>query len=129
MFTQEQLEAAFAQMQLERQQEWNWANKAAQKLCSTTGVKLAARQVEKWGKRQGVSPASDKYEIVVSLCQYDDWDATEDKLAKGCKMDRNNSRHALTGEYDLTDDPEFTDSKQKKFKVVSEYYDSHIGGW
>jgi hypothetical protein len=70
--------------------------------------------------------------LVIQLSQYDNWDRCHDFLKQHCKIEEWTDRKYEkfpTAYWDLTNDPDFAQSKQKVYPIKLSYYDSHAGGW
>lgn len=145
-FSQEELQAAYQQMADERSEDHKMALRAAEKLSIALGEPPTPRgdwpkwqlgdTRTHWLQRDRVSPHPVEHSIVSSLCQYDDWKKAHDELSKVCKMEpylRTGGgcceRHEVKGVFDLSNDPEFANARQKVFRVEIEFYDSHSCGF
>lgn len=137
-FTQVQLEEAYEQMRQERLADQAWAIRAAAKLKELCGVDFSTR-VEghgQWGANHfpSIHPHHINYEIYTTRCQYDNWDDLEQLLEPHCPLDNNvrmqypKKWYMIRRLFDVSSYPELQ-GHQKEYKVVVDYYDSHVGGW
>jgi len=137
-FTQQQLEDAYNQMVAERQQDADFAQKAASKL----GQRLSKPDCVQWRPAgaegmwrsflPNISPFRTEYVLVIELCQYDDWHGWCQALqSAGVVMQPWNNTYTPgpTGELDLSGDPDFAGRSSAKYAVRIDYYDSHAGGF
>ncbi len=134
-FTQYELEEAYKQMQEERKHESVMALKAAKiltKLLATKGYKLSAR-IPGWDARwhgfNSASPYPCDYELYMELCQYDNWQHAIQTLGQHCQMQPWNGKGKVEGLFDVSNEPDFANERQKVFNITIDYYDSHVGGW
>jgi len=139
-FTQQQLEAAWQQMEQERQEDLNYAFQAAnsldQLLKQTVGAKpipTNARGFLAYATTpRAVSPFPEGYDLVISLTQYDDWHGMISQLqAAGVQMQPWNGQYNSppTGTFDLSNNPTFANRLQQKYTVAIELADAHASGW
>ena len=137
-FTQQQLEDAYNQMLAERQQDADFAQKAAakleQRLSSQASVQWLPVGAEGMWRSfiPNVSPYRTEYVLVIQLCQYDNWQSWYQALqSAGVVMQPWNNTYTPgpAGELDLSGDPDFAGRTSAKYAVRIDYYDSHASGF
>ena len=128
-FTQTQLEAAYKQMEQERQTDATYAQKAADALQALL-VRHPQKVVTKENYSQfghgAVTPYTTDHVLAIELSQYDDWQqAIADLTAAGVTMQPWNGMYhkAPTGEFDVSKEPQFQGRSKQKFTVRIDYYD------
>jgi hypothetical protein len=128
-FTQPQLEAAFQQMQQERQADANFARLAAdalQALLVQRPQKVAVKENYSQFGHGAVTPYTTDHVLAIELSQYDDWQQViADLTAAGVTMQPWSGLYhkAPQGEFDVSKDTQFQGRSKQKFTVRIDYYD------
>ena len=128
MFTQQQLQDAYAQMVQERQDDERFAQLAADKLGKLTGLQFATEVDSRFS--QGITPHTTDHVLVVSISQCDDMQHTIGTLVQaGVVMQAWNGQSSPEGEWDVSFDASFNGRAKLKYKVRIHEYNSHWAGY
>lgn len=92
-----------------------------------------------WGGRTGYKPPyvgvqdfPGQYTLWFQQCQYDNWDYWLEFFKKHCKIAEWTDRHYQSfpiAYWDLSNDPDFAQAKQKIYPIKIVEYDSHASGF
>lgn len=134
-FTQQQLVDAYNQMVQERQEDANFAKRAADKLAALLNLPDSVQCVDyslPWGMALGVTPYTSNHSLVIELSQYDDWQGMVNALqAAGVQMKPWGGTYqpGPEGTFDVSADPAFAGRNKLTYTVKVNYFDSHAGGY
>lgn len=126
-FTQQQLEAAYKQMEQERQTDHTYAQTAADLLNKAlNGKQKVSAQVP--SNRGSITPFTTDHVLTVQLSKEDDWDACiNDLVAAGAQMKpwNNNFHTGPQGDFNVSGNTQFAGRAKQSYRVHIEYYDTY----